>query len=191
MTEVDTLRSDVVKPAVRAGLERYAAAKEFSATAHASLETARSELQAAASASDGPRATSAARLVNEATILVEACAVPELDGDTLSHIRRAVDRVLARFTAEVSLPRRREHVEERARLAPAWNAFASRYSRWAPTGVPAEEGVALLALASWWADRIDNYLRDNPIPPRAEEALAHAAPRPVLPHRQFINLSDR
>lgn len=185
---LDTLRDDVATPAVRAVIERLSQDQAFQSRAQADLEAARTELAQATAAHDSERASVAAVHVRECELVAEAAPVPEFDTDGRAAISAVIESVIARFGPEVGEPHRGEHIEDRARLARPWALFASRYRTWSRTGDPTSEGLKLLAEASEWGDRIDAYVEAHPIPPRPEDSLARAVPRPTY---EFIDLSLR
>jgi hypothetical protein len=188
MITIDQLRPDVITPEVRAGVDRYRTSLAFHHAALRHLEEARDALVTAAHDLDPQGTTEAAAAVREAELVAESCPTPEFDGDAVAAIRLSIERVLRRYGPEVGEPNRREFIEARARLAQPWNLFGANFRSWARTGTPASTGLELLAEASEWANRLDAYLMDHPIPPRPEDNLVHAVPRP---ERTFIDLSNR
>jgi hypothetical protein len=187
MTDLDALRPDVVPPPLREGLDRYQERLAFAEQAHSRLREAEAEFQVAATTCDEERAEEANRSLSEAQRVADATAIPDFDSDTAAHVRQSLDRVLARFR-EVGGYRPHEHVEARARLAPALNAFRVKAQHWSRTASPASEGVELLFLASDLCDQIDDFVAVHPPDPTPTDALAHPSSRPA---RRFIDLSNR
>ncbi len=188
MTDLDHLRSDVVTPAIRAGLNRYVACLRRHADSRERLDAARAALVTAAHDNDPEEVKEVAHAVREAEIVLESCPSPELDSETAALIRDVVQRIDRKFLDEVCTPYRRTFIEERARMAPARLALRTAFDKWSPTGTPAEAGITLLCMASAFADAIDTYLATAEPEILPEDALVHQAPRRAL---EFIDLSLR
>ncbi len=191
-TNISTdLRSDVITGAVLRAIERYERAASYRREVEARLTDARAELEHAGAAGDVEWAQSASGRVRECEILVDAAPPPDFDIEARHAVEDAVRTVLRRFIADVSSPRSHEYVEQRARLSPAWQSLNAQLRRWTPTGTPPELAFAMLRAASELDDQIDTYLEMHPVPPRAEDSLVHAAPRPERTISDFTLLNER
>ncbi len=184
---LDHLRSDVLTPAIRAGLDHFTASKARHVDARVRLDEARAALVVVVH--NAPEeATEVAEAVRRAELVAEACPAPELDSETAALIRDVVQRVDRKFLDEVCTPHRRTFIEERSRMAPARLALRIAFDKWSPTGTPAEAGITLLRMASEFADATDAYLATAEPEIIPEDSLVRQAPRPAL---EFIDLSIR